>query len=100
MVNNAFTTPENNPLNSISVVGEEFFTVYGQVQCHFLYIVKKKRKEKKYIYDIWQKMLIYCVVTTYFFILINTPKVEGVHMSTSCFFKHSFLPSLVCCVQC
>lgn len=46
MVNNAFTTPENNPLNSISVVGEEFFTVYGQVQCHFLYIVKKKERKK------------------------------------------------------
>lgn len=50
MVNNAFTTPENNPLNSISVVGEEFFTVYGQVQCHFLYIVKKKKGKKVYIY--------------------------------------------------
>lgn len=49
MVNNAFTTPENNPLNSISVVGEEFFTVYGQVQCHFLYIVKKKKGKKVYI---------------------------------------------------
>lgn len=60
MVNNAFTTPENNPLNSISVVGEEFFTVYGQVQCHFLYIVKKKKGKKVYIWHLAKNANLLC----------------------------------------
>lgn len=52
MVNNAFTTPENNLLNSITVADEDIFTVYCRFCVTFYIIVGKnmtfgKKKRRK-----------------------------------------------------
>lgn len=94
IVNNSFITPENNLLNSLCFTCEDGFTVYGGLEVSVFYAVVK---------NIWQRNTnLLCPAAILFFPqLINMPKVEAVHMSTSCFFFFFFWGDhTVCCSRC